>query len=174
MEQVQNVISNGIAPVDFRKGKQLIGTVEYVAAEVLVSKIVRTVLKMENRGIWELTWVHLLSIPFMGGIAAPFGQIRQQAQTATYGQSAIDGAKGIPGVLIAQWIIATASKGFHFPWFTVKDLLITAGSKTITRPLVYSILDKLPVDAQAGFAVMDQLFQNQVGKSNLSRAASGG
>ena len=167
MEQVQNVISNGIAPVDFRKAKQLVGSVEYIAVEVLVSKIVRTVLRMENRGIWELTWVHLLSIPFMGGIAAPFGQIRQQQQTATYGQSAIDGAKGIPGVLIAQWIIATSSKGFHFPWFNMKDLLITAGSKVFSRPLVYSVLDKLPADAQAGFAVMDQLFQNQVGKSNL-------
>ncbi len=45
MEQAQNVLSNAIAPVDFRKAKQLVGTVEYVAAEVLVSKIVRTVLR---------------------------------------------------------------------------------------------------------------------------------
>ena len=167
MEQVQNVISNGIAPVDFRKGKQLIGTVEYVAAEVLVSKIVRTVLRMENRGIFELAFVHLLSIPFMGGIAAPFGTIRNVHTTNGYGQAAVDGAKGIPGVLIAQWIIATSSKGFHFPWFNLKDLLITAGSKAITRPLIYSVIDKLPIDAQAGFAVMDALVQNQVAKSNL-------
>ena len=174
MEQAQNVLSNAIAPVDFRKAKQLVGTVEYVAAEVLVSKVVRTVLKLENRGIFELAFVHLLSIPFMGGIGAPFGNIRNVHTTNGYGQAAVDGAKGIPGVLIAQWILATASKGFHFPWFNMKDLMITAGSKVLSRPLVYSILDKLPVDAQAGFAVMDQLIQNQVGKSNLSRAASGG
>ena len=167
MEQVQNVLSNAVAPVDFRKAKQLIGTVELIAVEVLVSKIVRTVLRMENRGLVDLAFVHLLSIPFMGGIAAPFGTIRNVHTTNGYGQAAMDGAKGIPGVLIAQWIIATASKGFHFPWFTVKDLLITAGSKTITRPLIRSVLDKLPPDAQAGFAVMDQLFQNQVAKSNL-------
>ena len=174
MEQVQNVVSNGLAPVDFRKAKQLIGTVEHIAVEVLVSKIVRTVLRMENRGIMELAWVHLLSIPFMGGVAAPFGTIRAVQTTAGYGQSAIDGAKGIPGVLVAQWIIATASKGFHFPWFNMKDLLITAGSKVFSRPLVYSVLDKLPADAQAGFAVLDQLYQNQVAKSNLKFGAASG
>ena len=167
MEQVQNVLSNAVAPVDFRKPWQLIGTAEFVAVEVLVSKIVRTVLKMEHRGILELAWVHLLSIPFMGGIAAPLPNTRALANTNGYGQAVMDGAKGIPGVLIAQWIISTSSKGFHFPWFNMKDLLITAGSKAISRPLVYSVLSKLPPDAKAGFAVMDALFQAQVAKSNL-------
>ena len=167
MEQAQNVLSNSIAPVDFRKAKQLVGTVELVAVEVLVSKIVRTVLRMENRGLMDLAFVHLLSIPFMGGAAAPFGNIRAVGATGGYGQAAVDGAKGIPGVLIAQWILATATKGFHFPWFSLKDLLITAGSKAITRPLIYSVIDKLPGEAQAGFAVMDALVQNQVAKSNL-------
>ena len=60
MEQVQNVLSNAVAPVDFRKAKQLIGTVELIAVEVLVSKIVRTVLRMENRGLMDLAFVHLL------------------------------------------------------------------------------------------------------------------
>ena len=174
MEQVQNVLSNAVAPVDFRKAKQLIGTVELIAVEVLVSKIVRTVLRMENRGLVDLAFVHLLSIPFMGGIAAPFGTVRNIHTTNGYGQAAMDGAKGIPGVLIAQWIIATASKGFHFPWFNLKDLLITAGSKALSRPLVYSVIDKLPIDAQAGFAVLDQLFQNQVAKSNLKFGAASG
>ena len=169
MDAIGNVFNNGIVAVDFRKSKQLIGTVEYVAAEVLVSKVIRAVLKMENRGIFDLAFIHLLSIPFMGGIAAPLENIRSLATTDGYGKALADGAKGIPGVLIAQWIVATASKGFHFPWFNLKDLLITAGSKAITRPLVYSILKKLPNDAQAGFAVMDALFQSQVAKSTLSK-----
>ena len=169
MDAIGNVFNNGIAAVDFRKAKQLIGTVEYVAAEVLVSKVIRAVLKMENRGIFDLAFIHLLSIPFMGGIAAPLENISSLQTTDGYGKALADGAKGIPGVLIAQWIVATASKGFHFPWFTLKDLLITAGSKAITRPLVYSILKKLPNDAQAGFAVMDALFQSQVAKSTLSK-----
>ena len=160
-------MSNAIAPVDFRKSKQLIGTAEFVAVEVLVSKVVRSVLKMENRGLMQLAFVHLLSIPFMGGLAGPLPAQSGIGNTAGYGTALADGAKGIPGVLIAQWIIATATKGFHFPWFNMKDLLITAGSKTVTRPLVYSVIDKLPEDAQAGFAVMDALFAAQVAKSNI-------
>ena len=42
-EQAQNVLSNAIAPIDIRKGKQVVGAAEYVALEVAVSKIVRTV-----------------------------------------------------------------------------------------------------------------------------------
>ena len=122
---------------------------------------------MENRGLMHLAFVHLLSIPFMGGLAGPLPAQSSIANTDSYATAAIDGAKGIPGVLIAQWIIATATKGFHFPWFSMKDLLITAGSKAVTRPLVYSVIDKLPEDAQAGFAVMDALFAAQVAKSNI-------
>ena len=167
MESVQNVISNSVAPVDIRKPYQAYGTAQLVAVEVLVSKIIRTVLKMENRGIAELAFVHLLSIPFMGGIGAPFGAQSSVHNTGDYAQAFKDGAKGIPGVLLAQWVVNTSYKGFHFPWFNLKDLLITAGSKTITRPLVYSILAKLPNDMQAGFAVLDALYAAQVAKSNL-------
>ena len=167
METAQNVFWNAAAPVNFSETNQVLGTAEYVAVEVAVSKIVRSVLKMENRSIWDLFWIHLLSVPFMGGLGAPFGDQTPLANTPDYTTAALDGARGIPAVLAAQWVIATASKGFHFPWFNMKDLLITAGSKAISRPLVYSVLNKLPEDAQAGFAVMDALFQAQVAKSNL-------
>ena len=168
MESAQNVLSNAVIPIDIRRDSQLIGTAEYVAAEVLVSKVVRSILKMEQRNILDLAFVHVLSIPFLGGLAAPFGdQSRIDDAQAGYTQALTDGAKGIPAVLAAQWILATASKGFHFPWFTMKDLLITAGSKAITRPLVYSIVDKIGDMGKEGFLVMDQIFSNQVAKSNL-------
>ena len=168
MESAQNVLSNAVIPIDIRRDGQLIGTAEYVAAEVLVSKVIRSVLKMENRNILDLAFVHVLSIPFLGGLAAPFGdQASISDASAGYTKALTDGAKGIPAVLAAQWVLATASKGFHFPWFTMKDLLITAGSKAITRPLVYSIVDKIGGMGQEGFMVMDQIFSNQVANSNL-------
>ena len=168
MESAQNILSNAVIPLDFRRDRQLIGTAEYIAAEVLVSKIIRTVLKMEDRPITELAFVHLLSIPFLGGLAAPFGdQASIQQVDRGYTKALTDGAKGIPAVLAAQWILATASKGFHFPWFSMKDLFITAGSKAITRPLVFSIVDKIGDMGAQGFAVMDQIFSNQVRASNL-------
>ena len=168
MEQAQNVISNAIAPVDFRKSNQLLGTAEYVAVEVLVSKIIRGVLKMENRGVWELAWVHLLSIPFLGGAGAPFGATRSTTQTTAYSRAAMDGARGIPAVLLAQYVYSTAYAGFHIPKFNFKDLLITAGSKSISRPLVYSIIDKLPQSMQDGFTVLDELARRQTTESNIA------
>ena len=169
-EQAQNVLSNAIAPIDFRKGKQIVGAAEYVALEVAVSKIVRTVLKMEHRGFLELAWIHAVSIPFMGGLGAPFGasvSLLDVGENGGYTAAFKDGAKGIPAVLAAQWVIATAYKGFHFPWFTMKYLLITAGSKTITRPIAHAIITSLPDDLEDGLLVIDEMVRRQVNVSNL-------
>lgn len=175
-QSVKNIFSNALAPLDFNKTGRLIGTAEYVAAEVIVSKIVRSVLRMENRGIMELALIHLISIPFLGGVGAPFpAQASITNQAAGYGRAVADGAKGIPAVLVAQWILQTAYKGFHFPWFSMKDLLVTAGSKTITRPIVYSFAAKLPTNMADGLRVIDELYarQRQVSNLNMDRRAAG-
>ena len=168
MQSAQNILSNAVAPIDFRKPNQIVGTVEYVAVEVLVSKIIRSILKMEHRGVWELGWIHLLSIPFLGGAGAPFKNITDHTAHADYQQSLIDGAKGIPAVLLAQYVYQTAYSGFHFPKFSFKDLLITAGSKTLSRPLVYSVLEKLPPTMMDGFLTLDALAKRQAANSNLN------
>ena len=78
----------------------------------------------------------------VGGTAAFFDQNSgyegqdAEGKNVTFTTQLMDGAKGIPAVLVAQYIIDSFSKGFHAPWFNMKDLLITAGSKAITRPLV--------------------------------------
>ena len=169
MDQVTKVFNNAVAPIDVRNGIQpLIGSVEYVAIEVAVSKIVRSVLKFENKGIMELAWIHALSLPFMGGLSAPFGSPALVGQSGSYTQAFKDGAKGIPAVLAAQWVIATAQKGFHFPWFSLRDLMITAGSKTLSRPLTYALIDKIGGLADP-YAVIDQLIQRQASASTILR-----
>jgi hypothetical protein len=175
MDAVTNVLRNAVAPVDITQGSaQVLGTAEFVAVEVLVSKMVRSMLKMENRSVWDLFWIHLLSVPFLGGIGAPFGDIRAlrdlQPQEG-YTKAVKDGLKGVPAVLAAQWVFNTASKGFHVPWFTIKDILIIAGSKAITRPLVYSVIAKLPPTVAEAYAVVDVLVQRQSIGSNLRNKA---
>ena len=46
----QNVAQNIIVPIDPRRTKQLLGSLEYVAAEVVVAKIVRKIIKADNKG----------------------------------------------------------------------------------------------------------------------------
>ena len=79
----------------------------------------------------------------------------------------MDGAKGIPAVLVAQYIIDSISKGFHAPWFNMKDLLITAGTKALTRPLIGFVYKYLPNDARDNLEIVEHLVQLQRNASSL-------
>ena len=162
-----NIFQNAILPVDPRKMKVLMGSAQYIAVEVLVSQLVRRIMKAPQS--WTDTiLVHTLSMPFMGG-AAGFADNNKdiEADPAVYGDLFTDGAKGIPAVLLAQWVLHTFYKGFHVPWFNMKDLLITAGSKTITRPLTAIILPYLPEDMQDNYELIHRVIEKQSIASNL-------
>ena len=168
-----NVLSNIIVPFDPRRTKLLMGSLEYVAAEVIVAKVVRKIIKADNKGWLELAYVHALSLPFMGGTAAFFdanaGYEGQDAEgkDVTFMTQLMDGAKGIPAVLVAQYIIESFAKGFHAPWFNMKDLLITAGTKAITRPLVGFVYKYLPENAADNLRLVDTLVTRQRHFSSL-------
>ena len=168
-----NVLSNIIVPFDPRRTKLLMGSLEYVAAEVIVAKVVRKIIKADNKGWLELAYVHALSLPFMGGTAAFFeansGYVGQDAEgkDITFMTQVMDSAKGIPAVLVAQYIIESFAKGFHAPWFNMKDLLITAGTKAITRPLVGFVYKYLPTNAADNLRLVDLLVNRQRHFSSL-------
>ena len=173
MSDYTNVVTNIITPFDPRRTALLMGSLEYIAAEVVVSKVLRKIIKADNKGWLELVYVHALSLPFMGGTAAFFdanaGYTGNDAEGNEVGftKHAMDGAKGIPAVIVAQYIIESISKGFHAPWFNMRDLLITAGSKAITRPLIGFIYTYLPKDAAANLQVVEHLVRMQREASSL-------
>lgn len=168
-----NIVMNLDLPFDFRRTKLLLGSLEYIAAEVVVAKIVRKIIKADTKGWMELVYVHALSLPFMGGAAALFDGNNdyegkdKDGKEVGFGTHLMDGAKGIPAVLIAQYVLESFAKGFHVPWFNLKDLLITAGTKAITRPVVGFIFEYLPDDAKLNLRVFDNLVQRQREKSTL-------
>ena len=103
-----NVLSNAVVPFDPRRTKLLMGSLEYIAAEVIVAKMVRKVMKADNKGYLQLAYIHALSLPFMGGAAGFFDASSGYVGTDNQGQAVgfttniMDGAKGIPAVLLAQ------------------------------------------------------------------------
>ena len=109
----------------------------------------------------------------MGGAAGFFDQNNKyegtddEGKDITFATQLMDGAKGIPAVLLAQWVLFTFYKGFHVPWFNMKDLLITAGAKTITRPLTAIILPYLPEDLQDNYELIHAVIEKQAIASNL-------
>ncbi len=56
---------------------------------------------------------------------------------------------------------------FHFR-FNMKDMLITAGSKLITRPLLATVQNMLPDSMSASADVLQVLFAQQAQSSNLN------
>jgi len=173
MSDYTNVVTNVITPFDPRRTALLMGSLEYIAAEVVVAKVIRKIIRADTKGWLELAYVHALSLPFMGGTAAFFNAqagytgVDQDGKPVGVTTHAMDGAKGIPAVLVAQYIIASISKGFHAPWFNMKDLLITAGSKAVTRPLIGFIYRYLPTDAADNLDVVEHLVRLQREASSL-------
>ena len=173
MSDYTNVVTNVITPFDPRRTALLLGSLEYIAAEVVVAKVLRKIIRADNKGWLELAYVHALSLPFMGGTSAFFnenaGYVGNDADGNPVGVTThmIDGAKGIPAVLVAQYIIASMSKGFHAPWFNMKDLLITAGSKAITRPIIGFLFKYLPQESADNLRVVEHLVRLQRNASSL-------
>ena len=173
-EAYTNIATNVILPFDFRRTKLVLGTLEYIAAEVVVAKIVRKVMKADNKGFLQLAYVHALSMPFLGGAGGFFEKNAayegkdDKGKEISFATQLMDGAKGIPAVLIAQYVIDSFAKGFHAPWFNMKDLLITAGSKALTRPLIGFLYKYLPKDAQTNLQVVDIMVQRQQEFSTLN------
>ena len=137
--KVRNVVDNAIEPFNFYQNpsKQTIGSVQIVAVEVLVSKLLRWLLKMEQRTVADLAVVHDVSQGLIGGFSSFFGPLGKFDKKDYKNIDALkDGAKGIPGLFAAQYVVNTAAKGLHFPKFTMKDMMITGAAKAFSRPLI--------------------------------------
>jgi hypothetical protein len=139
--KMSNIFKNAIAPLDFRKGKVVQGTLVYVAAEVLVSKVLRRIMKADNKTVMELAAVHTISLGVMGGTTAVFSK-EDGYGAEDFSKKIKGGAMGIPALFIAQYIYNTFGKGFHMPFWSMKDAMIMAAAKILTRPLLSMVYDK--------------------------------
>ena len=70
---------------------------------------------------------------------------------------------------MAQYITNTALKGLHVPKLSIRDILITAASKILTRPLLTYVYGYMPDAVQGNFDANDDMVVQQVGASRLKR-----
>lgn len=111
------------------------GNAQLVVAEVLVSKLLRKVLGMQNRSFAYLTAVHAASLPLIGGLQAPFS--KSVGYAGRPNMEIIQGAAAtVPAVWAAEYIVNTSGVGFHVPKPSIRDALMTAASKMLTKPLI--------------------------------------
>ena len=166
-EGVMNVFTNGVQPIDIRYGSQVAGVAEFVAAEVFVSYMARWLFKAEKRTLMELATIHAVSVPLIGGLAAPVEPKHILGYEAPVTDLIADGAKGVPAVFAAQFIINTALHGLHAPKLNFTDILMTIGAKVVTRPILSLVYPFLGPTFRTNLDVVDGLFDKQRAASNL-------
>ena len=169
-DSAMDVFNNAILPFDVRKYDLVAGSAQLVAIEVIVSKLIRKILGMGGRGFAELATVHAVSLPFLGGFSG-FFEGNNQVSGSSQMNAFQDGAKGVPAVFMAQYVVNVAAKGIHVPKFSFKEMLVTAASKTLSRPLIVLMYPKLHRALQTNFRQVNRMEQLQNANSNLKPAA---
>ena len=164
-----NVLYNGLQPVDITKVPQVLGVAEYVAAEVFVSYMARWLFKTEKRTLAQLATIHAVSVPFIGGLSAFAEQTSPAGYEAGFADLAMDGAKGVPAVFAAQYVINTALAGLHAPRLNFTDILVTAAAKIATRPLISFLYKPMGETLRTNLDMTEALFLKQHRASRLSQ-----
>ena len=172
MDMITDTFKNSVAPINVTAkdgGDRVIGNVQIVALEVAVSKLLRWVLKMAPRGILDLAFIHTISMGFVGGFSAPFNRTTPIDGDVKTTDALGDGLKMVPAVFAAQYVASVARQGLHlgFKQISVKDLLITAASKAITRPMWNLIYKSLPEKMAAGLNAHELMVERQKNASRL-------
>jgi len=157
------------------------GNAQLVVAEVIVSKLLRKILGMSNRSFGYLAAVHTASLPLIGGMQAPFSRpvgygatVFKSASPSTTVGTNLDILKGaaasVPAVWAAEYIVNTTGAGFHIPKPSIRDALMTAASKMLTRPLIgMSINTILPQAMRHNFEEAQSLEMKYNLASNIRR-----
>ena len=162
-----NLGKNAFMPIDFRIPGQVGGAAFYVTAEVLVSWLLRKVIKAPAIPLRDLAIVHAMSLPLIGGMQAPMEANNPLYYEAPLSEQFMAGAKGIPGLMAAVYAHQTFLKGFHRPQLNFKDVAIMAAAKTLTRPLLSFAYGAIPDAGRNGLDTIEQLHNQQRVNSRL-------
>ena len=166
-EEFTNVLETAAIPIDLRKSEVVFGAAEYVFFEVFTHWMLMYFFKFEKRSFIELAAIHTVSLPFIGGLGAFVEFPHEMGYEAPWGDIVYDGAKGIPAVFAAQYLVNTALKGLHAPSIKFKEVLTTAASKVLSRVLLSGGYYALPAFFRNNLDILDVAFAKQFMASRL-------
>jgi hypothetical protein len=171
--KMSNVFKNAILPL--KGGKMIKASIVYVALEVAVSKLLRRITKAQNKSIGELAATHLVSLGFMGGISASMTQNKEKI--IAYGDKSVkqhikQGMKGLPALFVAQFVFYTFWHGFYMGGASLREMMITAAAKILTRPIASKIYPKGKF-FQNAFDCQQLMEEAQMMGSNFGRIPQG-
>jgi len=161
------LFDEAISAVDFRKSDVVFGAAEYILFEVAADWALRYFMRTERRSLYQTISIHAVSIPFISGGSAFMEDNHILGYEAPWQEIVMDGAKGIPGVLAAQFLVNTALLGFHAPKIVVKDVAIMAVAKVLSRVLVAMAYPQLTDDLRSYLDTLEAFFFKQHANSRL-------
>ena len=155
-----NAFWNVLEPV---RGGAIMGSVEYVAIEVLVGQLVRRAMGMKYNWL-DSAETHTLSLPVIGqlnfGDAFPTLTADKKAKVDIM-EEAKEGAKAIPGALVGYTAMQIRQNGIRIPSYGNKDFIALCVGKILSRPLTAFLFSSLPTDFQTALLVINALFNRQ-------------
>ena len=162
MQTVKNVFNN-VSPIrTINVGEDFKEVAFHVAPEVAVQRVVSRMFGKQAQTLVESALTHTLSVPFIGAFNF-MGPEYHPTLDANYGKQIHAGFGGVPAVLFARYLVELISgeRFLHVPWDSMRDLLVTIVSKTITRPLVSTVGSFIPTTLRTGNDMLQQRFDAQ-------------
>ena len=171
-ESFVNILETAVIPIDLRKAEVVFGAAEYVFFEVFTHWMLMYLFKFEKRSLVELAAIHSVSLPFIGGLGAFTDFPHALGYEAPWGSILVDGAKGVPAVFAAQYLVNTALKGIHAPSVRFNEILTTIAAKILSRVLISSGYSILPEFFKNNLDILDGAFARQFLGSRLKSDAT--
>ena len=145
MDNVQNYLSNSFEIFNIvKRPENIVGIGEIVVFETLTSLLFyQLFLPKSYPGLFRTIMIHVLSLPFLSAI--PISDWGERATLQSYlsekqnVKQAIEiSSRGIPAVFVSQYIVSTldGENVLRLPNISLPEILVTAGSKFITRPML--------------------------------------
>ena len=162
-----NLLETAVIPIDLRKAEVVFGAAEYVFFEVFTHWMLMNLFKFEKRSLVELAAIHSVSLPFIGGLGAFTNFPHALGYEAPWGDILTDGAKGVPAVFAAQYLVNTALKGIHAPSIRFNEVLTTIAAKILSRVLLAGGYYQFPPFFRTNLDILDGAFARQFLGSSL-------
>ena len=166
-ETFTNLLETAVIPIDLRKAEVVFGAAEYVFFEVFTHWMLMYLFKFEKRSLVELAAIHSVSLPFIGGLGAFTNFPHALGYEAPWGDILTDGAKGVPAVFAAQYLVNTALKGIHAPSVRFNEVLTTIAAKILSRVLLAGGYYSFPPFFRNNLDILDGAFARQFLGSRL-------
>ena len=156
------------------------GVVTYVAIEVLVGQLVRTVMGLPYNWM-ESAEIHTLSVPVIGALnfGDPLSALARQADAKIQGkkedikyfEELAGGAKGVPGVIAGYLASQFMRQGFKIPSFANPTFTALIAGKILSRPITKGLFEMLPDQAQGKLEVLNALMNRHRAIAQIPKAS---